>query len=285
MHFGDWVAPDVPKMSQWQGRAPLTATASLFNTSTLLARAAEILGYESDRKKYSQYATKVADAYIDVFTDGKGRLKNEFQTAYALPIYLGIFDGAMKQAAADRLAELVAQNDYKIGTGFPGTPYILFALSDNGHADVAYKMLLNTKCPSWLYEVKQGATTIWERWDGLDENGDCPIGDDGTDIMISYNNYASGAVGDFLYRRVAGIEPMDPGYIRFKVKPVIDKSLTWAKAHTDTPRGRVAVEWKIEEKVFSIKVTVPRESTANVELPDGTRHDIGAGTHELTCRL
>ncbi len=111
-----------------------------------------------------------------------------------------------KQNAAKNLVKLVEKSDYCIGTGFPGTPYILFALADHGYADIAYKMLLNQKCPSWLYEVKTGATTIWERWDGLDENGVCPIGDDGTDLMISYNHYASGAVGDFLYRRIAGIE-------------------------------------------------------------------------------
>lgn len=85
------------------------------------------------------------------------------------------------------------------------------ALADNGHADTAYKMLLNTQCPSWLYEVRVGATTVWERWDGLDENGECPIGDDGTDMMISYNHYASGAVGAFLYRRVLGVEPTEAG--------------------------------------------------------------------------
>lgn len=104
-----------------------------------------------------------------------------------------------------------------IGTGFLGTPF----MADNGHVDTAYKMLLNTKCPSWLYQVKMGATTIWERWDGLDENGECPIGDDGTDIMISYNHYCSGAVGDFLYRRVAGLEAVEPGYKTFCVKPVL----------------------------------------------------------------
>ena len=111
--------------------------------------------------------------------------------------------------------KLLEKSDYCIGTGFPGTPYILFALADNGQEEAAFKMLLNTKCPSWLYEVKSGATTIWERWDGLDENGECPISNDGTDMMISYNHYASGAVGAFLYQRIVGIEAVDPGYKTF----------------------------------------------------------------------
>ena len=103
-----------------------------------------------------------------------------------------MFPQNVRAAATDNLVELVEKSNYCIGTGFPGTPHILFVLADNGYADVAYKMLLNTRCPSWLYEVRVGATTIWERWDGLDENGQCPIGDDGTDNMISYNHYASG---------------------------------------------------------------------------------------------
>ena len=211
LHFGDWVAPDVPKMQQWQARSKWTATASLCHTSAVTAQVAELLGEQEDAAYYRDLSAKVADAYCSVFTDGQGRLLNEFQTAYVLPLQFGMFPPEARAKAADNLARLVEKNDFCIGTGFPGTPYILFALADNGHADTAWKMLLNTKCPSWLYEVKAGATTIWERWDGLDENGQCPIGDDGTDTMISYNHYASGAVGDFLYRRVAGIEPLEAG--------------------------------------------------------------------------
>ena len=181
VHFGDWVAPDVPQMSQWQKRSKWTATASLCNTSGILSDIAEILGMGQDAEKYRKISERTADAYCSILTDGNGKLKEEFQTAYVLPLYFGMFDGPAKEKAVDNLVRLVKKNDYCIGTGFPGTPYILFALADNGRADEAYRMLLNEKCPSWLYEVKCGATTIWERWDGLDENGVCPIGDDGTD--------------------------------------------------------------------------------------------------------
>ena len=129
-------------------------------------------------------------------------------------------------------------------------------------------MLENTKCPSWLYEVKAGATTIWERWDGLDENGECPIGEDGTGGMISYNHYASGAVGDFLYRRVAGIEPLEAGYRSFLVKPLIGGSLTYAKAHTKTPYGTIEVVWEIKNKQFKLNVSVPYGSEAKIVLPN-----------------
>ncbi len=283
-HFGDWVAPDVPKMQQWQARAKWTATASMKNCAGLVARIAEILGEEEDVAHYRRLSEKVADAYCSVFTDGNGKLKTEFQTAYVLPLYLDMFPNAQVKAnAARNLAELVEKNDYCIGTGFPGTPYILFALADNGHADTAFKMLLNTKCPSWLYQVKMGATTIWERWDGLDEKGECPIGDDGTDIMISYNHYASGAVGDFLYRRVAGIEALEPGYRRFTVKPLVGGGLTWAKSHVESPYGTVAVHWRLEEDRFLVDVTVPMGTVCQLTLPDGTTQALPGGTYHKVC--
>ena len=220
LHFGDWVAPDVPKMSQWQKRSKWTATASLYNTSRVTAMVADILGEKEDAEHFKKLSDKVADAYISIFTDGNGKMKEEFQTAYVLPLWFKMFPEDAQKKAAENLAQLVSRSDYCIGTGFPGTPYILFALADNGQEETAFKMLMNTKCPSWLYEVKSGATTIWERWDGLDENGECPISDDGTDMMISYNHYASGAVGAFLYERIAGIQAIEPGYRTFRIRPL-----------------------------------------------------------------
>jgi alpha-L-rhamnosidase len=285
LHFGDWVAPDVPKMSQWQKRSKWTATASLSNTSRLLSEIAGILGKSEDEALYKKVSENAADAYRKYLTDGNGRLKEEFQTAYVLPIYFGMFKGKEKANAADNLAELVRKNDYKIGTGFPGTPYILFALADNGHEDEAFKMLTNTQCPSWLYEVKMGATTIWERWDGLDENGNCPIGDDGTDVMISYNHYASGAVGDFLYRRVAGIEPLEAGYKRFAVKPLVGGGLTSACGRLNTPYGEIVSSWEILEDDFRLEVKVPVGSSCKVTLPDGAESELASGQYVLTCKV
>lgn len=286
-HFGDWVAPDVPNMSQWQARSKWTATASLKNTSGLVAKIAEILGESQDAARYRDLSAKVADAYCAVLTDGNGKLLEEFQTAYVLPLHLDMFPNAeIKAKAAENLEKLVEKNDYCIGTGFPGTPYILFALADNGHVDTAYKMLLNTKCPSWLYEVKMGATTIWERWDGLDENGVCPIGDSGTDdVMISYNHYASGAVGDFLYRRVAGIEATEPGYKTFTVKPVPGGDLTWAKGSVNTPYGKVGAEWKLENGMFTVDIRVPVGTRCELVLPDGTARTFGSGCYTASCTL
>ncbi len=283
LHFGDWVAPDVPKMSQWQKRSKWTATASLANTSALLSEIAGILGKNKDFEFYREISEKTKDAYRTFLTDGNGRLNDEFQTAYVLPIYFGMFKGKEKQNASDNLAELVKKNNYKIGTGFPGTPYILFALADNGHEKEAFKMLTNTNCPSWLYEVKQGATTIWERWDGLDENGNCPIGDDGTDLMISYNHYASGAVGDFLYRRVAGIEPVTAGYKEFKIKPLVGGGLKSACGRVNSPYGEIVSSWKIDGNRFSIEVKVPVGSRCELIMPNGEFRNIENGSYSFEC--
>ena len=280
---GDWVAPDVPKMQQWQARSKWTATASLYHTSSMTGKIARILGHADEAAKYEKLAENVSKAYIHVFTDGQGRLKNEFQTGYVLPLQFHMFPDGVQEKAAENLTALVKKNNWCIGTGFPGTPYILFALADNGQKDAAYQMLMNTRCPSWLYEVKVGATTIWERWDGLDENGQCPIGDDGTDKMISYNHYASGAVGDFLYRRVAGLEPLEPGYRRFRVKPIPGGGLTQACAWTETPYGRVQAEWEIKDHQMTVKVTVPVGAEGELILPDGRQVALQSGVHTQTC--
>ncbi len=286
LHFGDWVAPDVPKMSQWQARSKWTATASLCNTSAVAAQVAEILGEAEDAAYYRDLSAKVADAYCSVFTDGRGKLLEEFQTAYVLPLHLKMFPTEeVQRAAAENLARLAAKGDYCIGTGFPGTPYILFALTDNGQKETAYRMLMNTKCPSWLYEVKVGATTIWERWDGLDENGVCPIGDDGTDMMISYNHYASGAVGDFLYRRIAGIEPAAPGYRTFRIRPVPGGGLTWARGSVNTPYGEIRSEWKMQDGRFAIRIQVPVNTRCELTLPDGSTQTYGSGSYDCVCRI
>lgn len=280
-HFGDWVAPDVSKMSGWQKRRTWTATASLANTSGMLSQIARILGREEDAKKYAELSEKVKRAYRDVLTDGAGKLKKEFQTGYVLPLYYNIFTAQTQRAAADNLAALVKKNGYCIGTGFPGTPYILFALADNGHLDDAFAMLTNEKCPSWLYEVKAGGTTIWERWDALKEDGTLNAGqEDGTGGMVSFNHYASGAVGDFLYRRIAGIEPIAAGYKTFRIAPRMGGGLTSARGSVQTPYGEIVSDWKIADGTFRISVQVPVGTECTLVMPSGESKTLRSGVHE-----
>lgn len=281
-HFGDWVAPDSPKMSQWQARSKYTATASLMHTSDLLSKIATILGKTRDAAYFQKLSAKVAAAYKSVFSDGNGRIKNEFQTAYVLPLSFGIFQGKEEvKKAASNLARLVEKGDYKIGTGFPGTPFVLFALADNGHADTAFKMLLNEECPSWLYAVKVGGTTIWEKFDGLDERGFCRPSTDGTGGMISFNHYASGSVAAFLYRRIAGLEPLKPGYKEFLIKPLIGGGLHYASIHLDCPYGAIDSRWEVANGQYSLDVTVPVSTLCQVVLPSGKTVSLASGKHHL----
>ena len=284
MQFGDWVAPDVPKMSEWQARCKWTGTAALARSTRLLSEIASILGNAEDAAKYRTISEKVSDAYCSILTDGDGKLKEEFQTAYVLPLYFKMFPDSVRPKAAKNLVSLIEKNDYRIGTGFPGTPYILFALSDNGYADVAYKMLENTQCPSWLYEVEAGATTVWERWDGLDKDGTCPIGDDGTGGMISYNHYAFGAVGDFLYRRVAGIEATEGGYKKFRIAPLAGGGLTFASGSVETPYGKITSAWRLTDGEFHIEAEVPFGTVCTLKMPSGAERVLESGRYTFSER-
>lgn len=208
-HYGDWVAPGVGLWG-WMGRGKWTATACMANSSAILSEIAELLGEHEDAAYYQQLSTETSEAYRDLLMDRDCKVKKEFQTAYVLPLHYKMLSEGDQAKTAAHLSRMIRQNDYHIGTGFPGTPYVLFALADNGYVEDAFKMLLTDTCPSWLFEVKAGGTTIWERWDALREDGTSNTGaDDGTNGMVSFNHYASGAVGDFMYRRIAGIEPLE----------------------------------------------------------------------------
>lgn len=173
----------------------------------------------------------------------------------------------------------------------PGEVDLLFALSDHGYLDAAYDVLLQEECPGWMYEVKAGGTTIWERWDGLRADGSINTGDlaDGQEKddggMISFNHYANGAVGDWLYRRVAGIEPICGGYKEFKVAPMPGGGLTYARAEVRTPYGKVLSDWKIVDSVFDLTVEVPVSTTCHLTLPDGGQATLHSGYHHFSVSV
>ena len=276
-HFGDWCAPDL-EYKDWIKRGKWTATACLANSTNILSEIAGILNENSDVNYYKKISQEASMAYSTFFTNGKGKLLKEFQTAYVLPIYYGIFKGEELQFATNRLAKLVKENNYKIATGFPGTPYILFALADNGYKDVAFKMLLTEETPSWLSEVKKGATTIWERWDGLDDNGNCKDNN-----MVSFNHYASGAVGDFLYRRVLGIEPIKGGYRKFRIKPLLGGDIHYAKGEVTTPFGRIVSSWSLKNNSFNLNISIPVGTECIITMPDGSENVKGSGDYSFLC--
>lgn len=284
-HYGDWCAPGIG-MWAWMGRGKWTATACMSHSSKILSQIAELLGEKEDVVYYRNLSEKTAEAYRDLLMEKDCTVKKEFQTAYVLPLYYGMLSDEDKKKTAAHLARIVRENDYHIATGFPGTPYILFALADNGYEEDAFKMLMTDTCPSWLYEMKVGGTTIWERWDALREDGTSNTGeDDGTGGMVSFNHFSYGAVGDFLYRRIAGIETLSGGGKEVRIAPMVGGGLTQARGVVNTAYGKVTSEWWINDGKFTLHVDIPCSTTAIVKLPGGEEKKLGSGSYTLEEKL
>lgn len=284
-HYGDWCAPGIG-MWAWMGRGKWTATACMSHSSKILSQIADMLGEKEDAAYYKELSEKTAEAYRDLLMEKDCTVKKEFQTGYVLPLYYGMLSEEDRKKTAAHLARIVRENDYHIATGFPGTPYILFALADNGYEEDAFKMLMTDTCPSWLYEMKVGGTTIWERWDALREDGTCNTGDDdGTGGMVSFNHFSYGAVGDFLYRRIAGIEMLSGGGKKVRIAPMVGGGLTQARGVVNTAYGKVTSEWWISDGKFTLHVDIPCSTTAIVKLPGGEEKKFGSGSYTLEEKL
>ncbi|MBT2440238.1 glycoside hydrolase family 78 protein [Streptomyces sp. ISL-36] len=275
--FGDWLdptaSPDDPGQSMTSSQ--LVATAFFAHSARLLSRTAEVLGEKDDAERYHALAGAVRHAFRARFHTGGGRLVEETQTAYALALGFDLLhDDAERAEAGNRLAALVTERGHRIGTGFLGTPLVCDALTATGHTDTAYRLLLERSCPSWLYQVDMGATTIWERWDSLLPDGSVNPGE-----MTSFNHYALGAIADWLHRTVAGLAPAAPGYRRLLVRPRPGGGLTWVKAAHETPYGRAEVAWRLHEGELTVDVTVPQGTEATIDLPGAEPTRAGPGTH------
>ncbi|MFE7846738.1 family 78 glycoside hydrolase catalytic domain [Microbacterium sp. NPDC057407] len=279
--FGDWLDPTAPpnRPEQAQTYAEIVATAYFARSARIVADAAALLGRSEQAATYGRLADEVKRAFHREYVSRSGRVLSDSATAYALALVFDLIDDANERTrAADRLAEIVAGNGYKISTGFIGTPIITDALSAHGHADVAYRLLLQTEAPSWLYTVEQGATTIWERWDSL-----LPDGTVNPSGMTSFNHYAFGAVADWMHRVVAGLAPAAPGYRRLRIAPQPPRrGLTSASATLNTPYGRAASGWEISDGRIKVTVKIPAGTSADVVLPSGATHQVSSGTHEWT---
>ncbi|MGW0197519.1 alpha-L-rhamnosidase-related protein [Nonomuraea sp. NPDC003201] len=250
-------------------RLPLCRTRSV----DLLAQTAGVLG-EYDGT-YRALADEIRQAFADEYATASGRLLSDSPTAYALALEFPLLpDERRRHRAASRLAELVRANGYKIATGFVVTPLICDTLAEAGELEAAYRLLLQRECPSWLYPVTQGATTIWERWDSL-----LPDGTVNPSGMTSFNHYAFGAVADWLHRTVAGLAPAAPGYREITVHPRPGGGLTHAGARLRTPYGPAASSWRITGGELIVEAVVPPNTTAHVTLPGGDRLTVGSGSH------
>jgi alpha-L-rhamnosidase len=279
--WGDWLDPDAPPERPWEAKADpgVVATACLARSAAFASQAATVLGHTEDSERWADLAERTRAAFLEYYVDQDGRVHSDCATVYALAIHFDLLDDHRRAAAARRLAELVRAGGHRVTTGFAGTPYVTWALSETGYVEDAYRLLLQTDCPSWLYPVTMGATTIWERWDSMLPDGTVNPGE-----MTSFNHYALGAVTDWLYQVVAGIRPAEPGYARIRLAPTPGPGLDWARACLDTPRGTVECGWERRNASIHVRAVVPAGVAAEVALGDGSTHSVGGGLHEFTYR-
>jgi alpha-L-rhamnosidase len=268
-HFGDWLAYATDR-SDYPGATTdkdLIATAYFAYSTSLLQRIASVLRKEDDAARYATLLEDVKEAFRKEFITANGRLASNTQTAYALALSFGLMPEGQETQAARRLAQDVRTFSDHITTGFLGTPLLCHSLSDFGYLDVAYDLLNQETYPSWLYPVRMGATTIWERWDGI--KPDTSFQDAG---MNSFNHYAYGAIGEWLYRVVAGLEadPEEPGYKHVRIQPQPGGGLTLARAELYTMYGLTTSAWELNDGRFHIEATVPPNTHATVRLPHAT---------------
>jgi alpha-L-rhamnosidase len=284
-HFGDWLAKDWPQDLPTNFGATthhLVSTAFLANTLKLMEKTAGVLGNEKDKAFYSKKYDQVRRAFQNEFVSPAGRIGSDTQTSYVLALHFNLLDSPMKEKALDRLVGDIQSRGNHLSTGFLGTPYLCHVLSENGRNDVAYDLLLQESYPSWLYPVTKGATTIWERWDGIREDGS--FQDVG---MNSYNHYAYGAIGDWLYKKAAGltIDESAPGYKRFMVKPLLDNRMKEVELSYQSGYGEIKINWQQKKDQFHIEIVVPPNSRGVYIDPHTEKeHDMVSGKHSFESR-
>lgn len=262
--FGDWLAQDGSGKTDGGTQKDLIGTAFFAYSAGLLADIARCLGKEDDHRLYSAVVEEVRKAFVRRYVTADGLVAGLTQTGYVLGLKFGLIPNALRQAAIEELVRDIEARGWHLSTGFVGTPYILQVLTDAGRLDVAYRLLLQDSWPSWLYSVTQGATTIWERWDGWTHDKGFQ-----TPEMNSFNHYAYGAVGAWMVTTVAGIDIdlNQPGYRHILFKPQPGGGLTNARARLESVYGEVESAWRLEDEKLTWKVVVPANTTATAWVP------------------
>lgn len=279
--LGDWLDPLAPADEPGNGRTDpeLVANAFLIHATSVLADISSVLGFPDASSTYHSSVTSLKSAFSDEYVTRNGRLVSDSQTSLALAIYFSLLAPSQEKTAATRLAHLIRSTSrFKIATGFAGTPILGHALTKTGNTQLFYRMLLHRKCPSWLYPVTMGATTVWERWDSMLPDGSVNPGE-----MTSFNHYALGSVADWMHRVIGGVWPLEPGWREIAVEPVPGGNLTSANVRFLSPCGMVEVGWSIdEEDIFRLDVLLPGNTTGRLRLPgaEGTER-LGSGRHQF----
>ena len=277
-HWGEWLEPGAQPDDHIALDHGSVGTAFLQHSAALASRIGRLLGHDSEAARFEELAANVLDAWRAEFIGPDGALTPDTQANHVRALAFGLVPDELRALTAERLVALIREAGTHLGTGFLATPYLLPVLADTGHLHVAYELLLQDTPPSWLAMVERGATTVWELWEGIDEEG-AP--------HDSLNHYSKGAVISFLHNYVAGISLLDEhsAYRRFRVEPRPGGGLTWAEAVHDSPYGRIESTWHTHRSRLWLTVTVPAGTEAEVVLPDGSRRHQGPGTATYECEL
>jgi alpha-L-rhamnosidase len=278
MHWGDWLEPGRKTYYYFLPWAPkgYVATPFFAYSCHLLSKIARVLGQDNDADYYKGLSEKVRAAYFKKYIKKNGRVKPSRQGAYVLALVYDMVPEEMRPKLAAHLAKMIEDNDYHLDTGFLSTPHLCQVLCDNGYEDIAFKVLNQDTIPSWLYEVKNGATSVWEAWDCIKADGTLRKG-------MSFNHYAFGAVGEWLYRYIAGIglDEENPGYKHIIFSPHSGDGLTEAQAVHQSLHGEIKSFWKLSEGRMTYSITVPTNSTATVHLPGAKIDEISENNEPL----
>lgn len=275
-HYGDWLGLDAPYGS-YKGSTDtsLIATAYFAYSTSIVVKVGKVLGYNT--LEHEELYKNIRKAYQNTFMKD-GKLTSDTHTAYALTIFFDLTDDITE--IGKRLNSLVTENGNKLKTGFVGTPYLLHALSKAGYYETAYSLLLQEDFPSWLYSVNQGATTIWEHWDGINDKGQLWSAD-----MNSFNHYAYGAVADWMYEVMAGIkiDESNPAFKNIIFQPITDNRMQYVKSSVETKRGLVSSKWERKDGIITYTFQVPQDCTATI-IVGGKTHNAKSGTHNFTIQ-
>ncbi|RKX34682.1 MAG: alpha-L-rhamnosidase [Verrucomicrobia bacterium] len=279
-NYGDWVATEAVRSNWAPTPCDMLGTAHFAHSTNLTARCADLLGQEKDAARLRRLHARIVKAFNHQYVAPSGRLSGDTQTGYCMALAFNLLPEKLRPAAISHLKRAIEKRGWHLSTGFIGTPFLCPVLTRHGAHDIACRLLLNENYPSWLMPVKNGATTMWERWNSwTPEDGFGPVD------MNSFNHYAFGAVGDWLYRKVAGLGYASPGYKRLHFQPRPGGGLTRASAWHETPYGRAESAWRISGSKLVCRFVVPANTAALAILPARTRKSIEAtGPTRITLR-
>ncbi|MEG1175189.1 MAG: alpha-L-rhamnosidase C-terminal domain-containing protein, partial [Ruthenibacterium sp.] len=279
-NLGDWLSPgkDVKYMAAHNGPV---SNAFILNDLRILAWAADHLQKPADAARWREQLDRSRKAYLKAFITPDGKMKDDYQGAYIMALKHAVPQGELWDKLFASLVEKLKSEG--IQTGFFATQYLLPLLAEHKQAALAYDLLLQSDCPGWMYQVERGATTIWERWDALRPDGTVNETKMSGNNMVSFNHYAFGSVGEFYYRHILGIQPLEPGFAKVHIAPAVDARLGSVCGSYRSQHGEISVSWTVENGTVTLALITP--VAAEIQWPDGSCQNVGAGKVAYVCAV